>query len=261
MFLRVTWYNRYGGKMRYRRSFAWSTLHYALLISILFHVVLLIFLGLSSPRKVQLSPDFKVIFVDAEDILIKAEEHPPPESKAQDPPPPAADAVSPPEPATLTDSAPPSLPSAPVFQMSTTEVSSSAVKVRPDAGTPEGTSPRGGPGEGVPGGMGKISGISLDSGCRLFILPVSAHPLTTAEALPLCEGISGDEKDLALTIDFKMSLAGDGQPYDIRLVHSSGNKEVDRAAQDLMQFMRFDTSSVPSPCYLTMLIIGRPGDR
>lgn len=241
--------------MKYRSHFAWSTWHYALLISVLFHVALLIFLGLSSPRRVQLSPDFKVVFVDADDILINAEEQPPPESKAQEVPAPAVDAVSPPEPATFTESAPPSLPSAPAFQISSTDAGT--VRVRPEPGAPDGTPLPGGPG-GENSGKGKVSSISLDSGCRLFVLPVSSHPLTTDEALVLCEGVSSAEKDLALTIDFKMSLSGDGQPLDISLVHSSGNKEVDRAAQDLMQFMRFDTQSVPSPCFLTMLIIGKP---
>ncbi len=111
-------------------------------------------------------------------------------------------------------------------------------------------------GAGNGSGRKKVSAMTME-GCRLYILPPNIQPLAKEKALSLCEGITPHEEKRALSIEMKVLLGGNGQPSDIQLTHSSGDKKLDSALENLMPLMRFDTSSVKdaSTCYLTLIVI------
>ncbi|MGV8124276.1 MAG: energy transducer TonB [Candidatus Xenobiia bacterium LiM19] len=117
-----------------------------------------------------------------------------------------------------------------------------------------------GAGTGTGSGRKKVAAMAMD-GCKLYILPPNEQPLTKEKALSLCEGITPHEEKQAVSIEMKVALREDGQPSDIQLTHSSGDKKLDSAVENLMPLMRFEVKGA-SNCYLTLIIIcGDEGDK
>jgi outer membrane biosynthesis protein TonB len=254
-------------KTQFRRPFKWGFIHTALLVSLVVHIIILIVAGILSPRKVTLNTDFKVILVDSFNILTEEAELPPGGGEPRDPAqaPDTIAVAAQPLPPQAEPQQPPSLPSTPVFEISDSTGTSPGSAPAAETGSTTGNTGSGGtgsPGTGDGTGSGplkKVTGVDLEGGCKLFILPPFDHPLTIEEAMPYCEGISPAEMDLARTIEFTAVLSESGQPSEVTLTQSCGNREVDKAAQELMQFMRFETSSLKhAPLYhLTLVIIGK----
>jgi|GEM_PF-1685922 len=105
-------------------------------------------------------------------------------------------------------------------------------------------------------GKKKVAAMAMD-GCKLYILPPNDQPLTKEKALSLCEGITPPEEKRAVSIEMKVALGENGQPSGIQVTHSSGDKKLDSAVEDLMPLMRFETESLKdiSSCYLTLIVI------
>lgn len=138
-----------------------------------------------------------------------------------------------------------------------------AMDIYGTGGSGSGTGSGTGSGSGSGTGRKKVAAIAMD-GCKLYILPPNEQPLTKEKALSLCEGITPHEEKRAVSIEMKVALREDGQPSDIQLTHSSGDKKLDSAVENLMPLMRFETSSVKgaSICYLTLIVIcGDEGDK
>ncbi|MDQ7821640.1 MAG: energy transducer TonB [Candidatus Eremiobacteraeota bacterium] len=255
-------------EVRFVRRRKWTVLHKAILISLIFHLVLIPVISLTgkAPNS-RFNPDkFQVFFVDA---VPAGDEKPSsgdaprreaPEEKLFD-----VDLAKTP---VITASEPPPLPGeAPPPLISFTQDREPPPGSPPPeltGGSPQGDegggSAGGGSGDGTGTGAGTgamVAPTALAGGCKLFILPPKEAPLPLTNALAFCEGITRSETFSAKSIEMTVSLDQEGQPSNIRLVRSCGNKEIDNAVLELMGLMRFDTAHLASApqYYLTLVVV------
>ncbi len=117
--------------------------------------------------------------------------------------------------------------------------------------------PSGSPGDGAAGrGTPKVAATKVE-GCKLFILPLGSSPLAKEKALSLCEGLTPAEERHAKKMEITVSLESEGEPGNITLTRSCGDKRLDEEVQNMLPLMRFDGSTAgEGPLYyLTMILV------
>jgi len=114
-------------------------------------------------------------------------------------------------------------------------------------------SPRGGE---VGSGAQRVAATRIE-GCRLFILPLGSSPLAKEKALSLCEGLTPAEERHARKMELTVALGNEGEPGDITLTRSCGDRRLDEEVQAMLPLMRFDASTAgEGPLYyLTMILV------
>jgi hypothetical protein len=265
-------------------------IHVTTAISVALHLVLLFLFIILTPKAAKIAAEhFQIVVVSEENDLDLVKEKPAdphraltdnrdsrgqhfsPSRKADDSlppplPPPAYPTQAPPslpheEPGADERSTPPPLP-LPVDETGTTAVLRPALKEGNDNGQIGAPAPESGPSnqDGKPhegtGGK-KVAALPME-GNKLFILPPRDEPLSIKKALELCEGLNPAEEARARKIEFKVRMETTGQPAEMELTRSCGDKRIDEEVKNLMDLMRFDTAGVKNltSCYLTLILVG-----
>jgi outer membrane biosynthesis protein TonB len=270
----------------------WRTIHGTTLLSLGLHILLLILIIIAMPKGAKIAAEhFQIVVVSDENDLDLIKERQavsgrtldrekgalnqmkPPSNQAADTPPPplpppAYPTQAPPLPQITSGATgkhePPPLPLSAEEQGTTTMVNPLPGEGREEPGDGKGPpindteNLASNPGEEGPGaGEKRVSAFPME-GNKLFILPPRDESLPIRRALRLCEGLTPREEAVARKIEFRVSLESNGQPSEIELTRSCGDKKLDEEVKNLMNLMRFDTGTVKSlsSCYLTLVIVG-----